>query len=838
MRFKWLFVSTLLFFVSTSFFAQPTLFTPTGSGGGGYMYSPSINPKNPSEMWINCDMGGVYKTINSGLSWSLIPYTQQVSTVKGKIQYTNDPDILYVVNRSQDPNHTPWYQGRTMKSIDGAKTWTDIDPTISGTHRLFVDPNDANRIILNEYNALFISQDGGLTFQQIEIPAWDLVWLAGVYWDGNDVWLATGNGLLYSDNGGSDFNVIDIPELENSEGIYQMTGAKQNDIATLFLVTAEKELLLPWHEVLEIQDGLKNVYSFQPKTLNLKNIKNNIPNDANIAWLESASNNTDIIWASGDINDLPVIYKSIDGGNNWENTFNVEGNSNISTGWAGEYGIVSMYWSGGMLGIDVNDQDPNHVITTSGFAYQTKDGGLTWEQQYVDVSTENLPTLPSAQDKVYRSSGLDVTTSHDLLWIGQDTILASCTDIGNQYSVDGGLSWSFNLNIRSPWNNLTWPNWYRVIKHPNTGRLYAALSELNDIYLGYRLTDEGANGQGMIAYSDNSGMRWDTLYNFGHGVVWLEMSVLNADILYASVVHQDEGGIYRSTDGGKTWTKLYIDARTEGHPYTIRCLKDGSVVVTFSARAPENTNNLSASSGVFWSANGIDNWQDVSSQEMRYYTKDIVIDPHDPSENTWYVTVWGRFNVFSGGNSEGLGGVYRTNNRGSSWHRIMDVDLAESIAIHPDVPDIAYVAIENNGIFVTENLTENEPVFTPVKSFPFWRPKRIFWDPFSESRKRKLWVTTMGGGMWYGQEDFTNNTRENLINSDLSVYPNPVSDLLNLKIENSSTILEWELLNTSGQSLKKGILMQSTEINTSDLANGFYVLKVKGKGVFRIIKLD
>ena len=190
MRFKWLFVSTLLFFVSTSFFAQPTLFTPTGSGGGGYMYSPSINPKNPSEMWINCDMGGVYKTINGGLSWSLIPYTQQVSTVKGKIQYTNDPDILYVVNRSQDPNHTPWYQGRTMKSIDGAKTWTDIDPSSSGTHRLFVDPNDANRIILNEYNALFISQDGGLTFQRIEIPAWDLVWLAGVYWDGNDVWLA------------------------------------------------------------------------------------------------------------------------------------------------------------------------------------------------------------------------------------------------------------------------------------------------------------------------------------------------------------------------------------------------------------------------------------------------------------------------------------------------------------------------------------------------------------------------------------------------------------------------------------------------------------------------
>lgn len=836
MRFLSTFIFAILLFSHPLLNAQPEAFTPVGTGGGGYMYSPSISPHNPNEMWINCDMGGVYKTEDGGRLWTLIPYQQNVSTVKGKIQYTNDPNILYVVNRSLDPTHTPWYQGRTMKSTDGGKSWLDIDPTASGTHRLYADPKDANRLILNEYNALFISQDGGLSFKRIETPDWDLVWLSGVFWDGNDIWIATDKGLLYSKNGGASFSIIELAGLRDDEGIYQMTGAKQNEVVSLFLVTAEREQLQPWHEVLEIQDGLKEFYAFQPHTSQLKNIRNNISKNAKIAWIESASNNSEIIWVSGDIDDLPVIYKSIDSGNTWQQTFKVEGNANTTTGWAGEYGIVSMYWSGGVLGMDVDDLNPNHVLTTSGFAFQTKNGGLTWEQCYVDPSFANDTGQPSEQKKVYKSSGLDVTTSHHLHWLGKDTILASCTDIGNQYSVDGGKTWSFDLNMRTPWDNLSWPNWYRVLSHPKSGRLYAALSEINDMYLGYRLTDEAVKGQGIIVSSDDQGKSWDTLYNFGHPVVWVEMSPQNPEIMYASVVHHTEGGVFRSQDGGNTWTQLSIAPRTEGHAYTIRCLKDGSVVVTFSARAPENTNNLSGSSGVFWSPNGINQWRDVSSPEMMYYTKDITIDSHDPDQNTWYVTVWGRFNVFPGGNSEGLGGVYRTKNRGLNWDRILENDLAESVSIHPDISDIAYVAIENTGLYYTENLNAEKPIFKPVESFPFWRPKRIFWDPYSQKGNRKLWVTTMGGGMWYGSEALSSNTVDKTMTSDVHIFPNPATHILQMKITNPSDDLNWEIQDITGNSLKKGTIYQHTLLNTEDLPAGLYLMHIEGKGVYKFVK--
>jgi hypothetical protein len=44
---------------------------------------------------------------------------------------------------------------------------------------------------------------------------------------------------------------------------------------------------------------------------------------------------------------------------------------------------------------------------------------------------------------------------------------------------------------------------------------------------------------------------------------------------------------------------------------------------------------------------------------MQYYTKDITVDPNDPTQPTWYAGVWGEW-----GASSGLGGLYCTTNRG------------------------------------------------------------------------------------------------------------------------------------------------------------------------------
>jgi PKD repeat protein len=67
--------------------------------------------------------------------------------------------------------------------------------------------------------------------------------------------------------------------------------------------------------------------------------------------------------------------------------------------------------------------------------------------------------------------------------------------------------------------------------------------------------------------------------------------------------------------------------------------------------------------------------------------------------------------------------------------------------------------------------------------------------------------------------------------SSISVYPNPVKDVLN--IESSMNIQEVQFVNLIGQVMKS----QSTDarkvvVNTSDLSSGVYTLKIKINNVF------
>src|SRR5262245_3472568 len=54
----------------------PNAFTPVGVGGGGALFSPSINPFNPNEMFISSDMGQVFHTTDAGATWADIDFRQ------------------------------------------------------------------------------------------------------------------------------------------------------------------------------------------------------------------------------------------------------------------------------------------------------------------------------------------------------------------------------------------------------------------------------------------------------------------------------------------------------------------------------------------------------------------------------------------------------------------------------------------------------------------------------------------------------------------------------------------------------------------------------------------
>ncbi|MBN2890820.1 MAG: T9SS type A sorting domain-containing protein [Bacteroidales bacterium] len=74
-------------------------------------------------------------------------------------------------------------------------------------------------------------------------------------------------------------------------------------------------------------------------------------------------------------------------------------------------------------------------------------------------------------------------------------------------------------------------------------------------------------------------------------------------------------------------------------------------------------------------------------------------------------------------------------------------------------------------------------------------------------------------------------------NNSIKVYPNPVFNELSVEIENGEKMVDYEFINIMGQIVKKGKISQKEVIQTSDLSNGVYMLKIIDKSNTQIIKI-
>lgn len=357
------------------------------------------------------------------------------------------------------------------------------------------------------------------------------------------------------------------------------------------------------------------------------------------------------------------------------------------------------------------------------------------------------------------------------------------SDIRGIRSTDGGSSWSFN------YSGLTANSTYRIVKHTVNNNMYAATSSVHDIYQSTRLTDsylDANDAEGKILYSVNSGAAWQLLHFFNHPVFWIALDPNNLNRMYASVIHSTLGGIYISNDiqngGSSTWTKLPNPPRTEGHPAAIVVLNDGKVVCTYSDR---RTANFTASSGTFIYTPSSNSWADISAAGMMYWTKDIVIYPGDVNQNTFYVCVFSGW----GGPPNGLGGLYRTTNRGTNWAKINNQDRVTSVTFSPVNQNEMYMTTETQGLWFSSNITAVTPAFTQLSSYPFRQPERVFFNPYNTG---EVWVTSFGGGLRVGNSVVGIEPISSVIPEKFALqqnYPNPF---------NPSTKIQFSIPKSSG----------------------------------------
>ncbi len=816
------FLSAFLFYFGAN--TQPSSWQPAGMGGGGALFAPSINPHQTDEIYVASDLTAMYHSNNFGESWSVVPFYELTALNESQIQFTSNSDIRYAIHSDFGPDLR-----KPIKSTDGGQTWQPLasDPTDGDAWTLFADPNSTDRLLLSSYSQLFFSSNGGNSFQQV-YTANDFH-IAGVFWDGDQIYVGTREGLLVSTNAGQNFSLDNSSGLSANDGMLSFTGAKASGTTRLFCVARAKSDIWPGIPGSDYWSD-QQVYGLDYGSGQWTVKESGIPAGDFPFYVAMAKDNIDVVYVAGAtaFPQHPMVYKSTNGGNSWTGAFQTNGNANIRTGWAGDGGDLNWGWAENAMGFTVCSSDPNRLIITDfGFAHVSSDGGATWSQAYVDPMDSHAPGNATPQDQAYRSNGLENTSCWWLHWTSEQDILAGYSDITAAVSDDGGNSWSFDYS-GNDYNST-----YQIVAHPQQSVLYAAVSTVHDLYQSTYLTDNAINGgDGGILFSTNEGQSWSVLNDFGHPVVSMAIDPGNTEIAYASVVHNGNGDIYKTTNlsagASANWTRLSSPPRTQGHPFQVRVLDDGMVVCTYSGR---RASGFTASSGLFVSEDGGTSWDDRSDPGMHYWTKDVVIDPHDSEQNTWYVAVFSGW----GGAPNNLGGIYRTTDRGQNWTRINDLDRVESMTIDPINANEMYVTTEYEGLWHTSELNQNNLSFQRLGGYPFQHPVRVFFNPYDAS---EIWVSSFGNGLRKGNTVPTEIS--DLLTKKQPVFylsPNPASNHAILKGEAHFAPGQYhlELVNAAGQRVRQAsflLSMQSAEhpIPLNELAPGQYFVRIKFKG--------
>ncbi len=155
-------------------------------------------------------------------------------------------------------------------------------------------------------------------------------------------------------------------------------------------------------------------------------------------------------------------------------------------------------------------------------------------------------------------------------------------------------------------------------------------------------------------------------------------------------------GVYRTVDGGKTWTKLGLDATERIHRILLHPTQPSTAfVAAFGTSWGEN-----AERGVFRTTDAGRTWSKVLFVDERTGCGDLVMDPRNPDK--LFAAMWEHrrwpWAFRSGGPGSGL---FRSDDGGATWTRLGEEhglpkgELGRiGLAIAPSDPRIVYALVE------------------------------------------------------------------------------------------------------------------------------------------------
>ncbi|HKB97174.1 MAG TPA: hypothetical protein VKD23_00170, partial [Terriglobales bacterium] len=185
-RFLWIPLAVLcVLFFPLALFAQP--YDPAmyqelhwrmiGPFRGGRTVSISGVPGQPNVFYMAPNNGGVWKTTDSGRTWSPIFDDQPTGSIGALAVAPSNPDTIYVGSGEGLRRPDLSVGNGIYKSTDAGRTWQHLGlRDAQQIASIIVDPKDSNRLFVaaqghpygpNPERGVFRSLDGGQSFQKV-----------------------------------------------------------------------------------------------------------------------------------------------------------------------------------------------------------------------------------------------------------------------------------------------------------------------------------------------------------------------------------------------------------------------------------------------------------------------------------------------------------------------------------------------------------------------------------------------------------------------------------------------------------------------------------------------
>jgi len=582
---------------------------------GGRITSLICHPTLPEKIWIGAAGGGVWRSDNAGVKWERCWNDQDILNIGSLAIDEKNPDIIYCGTGEANLSSDSYPGVGLYKSTNAGQTWQLIAPSENNTvpvriGRIAIDPFDSKHIILGgvglaevsatgaDYGGMFVSTDAGLSWKRQTFISDKNYWCHSIVFDPKT------KGRIYAS----------LTEKGSRSGIWRSTDGGKN-----------------WQHLLT---DLPEPSRFGRATLAIS------PSNPNVLYAFAMNEDTDDL--------LLGVFRSTNGGDNWtpiqQKHFQREQQISYNNT------------------IVVHPTNPDHVICGGVNLHRTRDGGNTWEKltncnanvgtsHYAHSDHHALVMPAAAPGRVYdandggvdvsenggdtwknRSDGLAVTMFYDMDVAQSDgkvfgggaqdngTLATRTGALGKFKTIDTGDG---GWNVFDPKDarhvftsayNLQIQRYHGLDDEPVIVNPPATKAEQDSIWMCFIAMDP-VDSKTLLTGSTRVWRTTDDANTWVPISKKLDRSPISAiEIAQADrrqiYVGTENGGVFRSRDGGANWSANISSSMLPGYTITRIETDPNDARLVYVSVANFGTSHI------FCSKDGGDTWEDIDKGQL------------------------------------------------------------------------------------------------------------------------------------------------------------------------------------------------------------------------------